>query len=478
MKSDSFKNTLLAAAAVVVSVAALAQNHGVPEAPAGKVIIGLVPVQAPAAQAGSGVDLSAPIQQSLINQLQGAGFDVVPLASRDGPQVDAEAVAKHANYVLYARVEQKHASGLGGIGGMLHKLAPLASMLPMAGGRGGGLAGAASTLAQGAAGATATAAQQQAMSQMAGAAAGTSGIKSGDTLSIEYRLAVPGSAAAVSSATLQGKARGDGEDLMSPLVGQLVSGVSTVMRTGASAGAPGAVSSQAGFQQVSTRQDRDSDAAQGKRSMLGGLFSRHDAAANRPSTNTGNGAIDCASIASMPNAPMTLDSCQKLQAAQQTYNQAQNDPSAARPGDEQMSCEQITAELKQQQYAALDKSKVASAQATVSQQQAMNKREYANMVKMQAEDQAAVNAASAADTATELSTGGLVRGRALEATEKALTARQNANNERVIKEGAPLARKSAADMADLGTTMAQQLQSNPRLGRLLQLANTRHCKGG
>src|SRR5450631_43036 len=91
---------------------------------------------------------------------------------------------------------------------------------------------------------------------------------------------------------------------------------------------------------------------------------------------------------------------------------------AQRPGDEQMTCAQITAELKQQQYTAPDKTKVAALDATAREQQKITKKEYENMVKMQAEDQSAVAAATAADTATELATGGLVRGRALNAVEK------------------------------------------------------------
>ena len=100
------------------------------------------------------------------------------------------------------------------------------------------------------------------------------------------------------------------------------------------------------------------------------------------------------------------------------------------------------------------------------------------MVKQQAENQAAVNAASAADTATELATGGLVRGRALDAVEKTIDARNRANNERAIKEDLPTTQKMIGQTADLGADFGQQLQSNPRLARLIQLADTKHCKGG
>ena len=188
--------------------------------------------------------------------------------------------------------------------------------------------------------------------------------------------------------------------------------------------------------------------------------------------------MDCAQIASMPNAPVSAATCEQMKASQQTYAQAAADPSASRPGDDQMTCQQITAELKQQSYTAPDKTKVAEVTATANQQQEIQKREYANMVKMQAEDQKAVAAATAADTATELATGGLVRGRALEAVDKSLTAKHDANNERVIKEDMPVTSKLITQTSGLGADFAQQLQSNPRLARLMQLADSKHCKGG
>ena len=117
------------------------------------------------------------------------------------------------------------------------------------------------------------------------------------------------------------------------------------------------------------------------------------------------GGMDCAKLASMPNAPMSLEACEKLQGTQQAYNQAASDPSAQRPGDEQMTCSQITAELKQQQYTAQDKTKVAALDATTKEQQKIIKKEEAILAKRQAEAQTAVAAATAADTATEARNG-------------------------------------------------------------------------
>jgi hypothetical protein len=190
------------------------------------------------------------------------------------------------------------------------------------------------------------------------------------------------------------------------------------------------------------------------------------------------GSMDCAKLASVPNAPMSVEACEKLQGTQQAYNQAASDPSAQRPGDEQMTCAQITAELKQQQYAPQDKTKVAALDATTKEEQKIIKKEEAILAKRQAEAQAAVAAATAADTATELATAGLVSGHALNAVEKTLDAKDKAEKERVIREDLPTYQRMNSQTADLGSDFGQQLQANPRLGRLIQLADSKHCKGG
>jgi hypothetical protein len=188
--------------------------------------------------------------------------------------------------------------------------------------------------------------------------------------------------------------------------------------------------------------------------------------------------MDCAKLASMPNAPMSVEACEKLKGTQQAYNQAASDPSAQRPGDDQMTCSQITAELKQQQYAAQDKTKVAELGGTLTEQQKIIKKEEAILAKRQAEAQTAVAAATAADTATEVATAGLVRGRALNAVEKTLDAQDKAEKERVMREDLPTTQKMISQTADLGADFGQQLQANPRLARLMQLADAKRCKGG
>jgi len=461
MKSKTYRTAAWGLVSAVLTAAALAQNPASPVSPPGKLIIAVVP---PQAQPGSAAaDLGEPARQSLINQLQGAGFDVVPLESRDGPQVDAEAAVRHANYVLYTHVEQKHSSGLGGIGGMLHKLSPLASALPMMGamgGRGGGLGSAvASTVAQGAAGATAAAAQQQA----------SANTKSGDTVTIEYRLVAPGSTAALSSATLQGKASGDGEDVLSSLVGKLASSISSVAHPGAGPDASSAAPPPPA-----------ADAAQGKHSMLGGLFSHLGGAASKTTAtayNAGNGGIDCASIAANPNANMSRESCEKLMGAQQAYQRAAADPSAARAGDDQMTCEQIITELHAQSYTAPDQTRVAQGQALAAQQQSTAKRQIDEVQRTIAVQSAALAAAGATDRATEMATMGVVNPNREGALAETFEKQNKAMNERMVRESKPIAHGLMTSTADFAADAGQQLSANPRLARLVQLANAKHCKG-
>jgi hypothetical protein len=72
----------------------------------------------------------------------------------------------------------------------------------------------------------------------------------------------------------------------------------------------------------------------------------------------------------------------------------------------------------------------------------------------------------------------LVSGHALNAVEKTLDAKDKAEKERVMREDLPAYKKMNSATADLGSDFGQQLQANPRLGRLIQLADAKHCKGG
>lgn len=395
--------------------------------------IGVVLPQGNSAQSAA---LAEPLRQSLIGQFKAQSVEAVPLTATSDSLIDGEAQTKHISYVLYTHLQPGSVSG-----GLRSRLSLLTGILPMPKAVG-------STLGT----------ENPSAPAATLAAATLTSIKHGDTIQLGYRFVAVGSASPIKSDSLgSGKAGSDGQDIVSPLVPQLVNAVTSSAQDNPSATAP---------------------ASSGRSSVFGGLFGHRTASNPIPPGGSAGSSVDCAKIASMPNAIISAEACQKLNGAQQTYTKAASDPSATRPGDEQMTCTQITAELKQQQFTAPDKTRVAEAQATTAQEQQLAHKEEINALKMQAKDQAAVNAASAADTATELATGGLVRGRALQATEKVLEEEHRANNERVIKETAPVVQKMNGQTADFGADFASQLQSNPRLARLMQLADNKHCKGG
>ena len=436
-----------------------------------------VGVALPQGALASSPESAEPVRQSLMAQLQAQSVTAVPLTSAGfGGPVDAEAQAKHCDYVLYTRLEKKQ-----GGGGMFSKLGSLSKLAPMAasalplgalGGHGGGsMVGAA--MQQAASSAMSASAQQQMMSsqqQLATQIAGTalSGVKQGDTVTLDYRLMRVGSSTALRSDSLSGKASGDGQDVVSPLVTQAATAVSSAAQGTAAAGAATPA--------TPTTQSEPAPATQ-RGSLLGGLLGRHHGAAP-PAGSAGN--IDCSKIASMSNSPnsvpVSLEDCQKFQSAQQAYTQGA--ASAARPGDEQLTCEQITAELHQQQFTAPDKDKVVAADATVTQVRADLKHSQEVAAKLEAEDTATMAAASAADTATELTTGGLVRGRAMQAAQKVVDERNAAANAQLAKEQRPTQQKMISQTSDFSSGFGSQLQSNPRLARLVQLADSKHCHGG
>ena len=432
-----------------------------------------VGVVLPQGQLAATPDASEPLRQSLITQLHSRSVEAVPLTAGSGSSADAEAQAKHCDFVLYTRLEKKSGGGVFGKLGAFGKFASLARM-EMGGKAASSMAGAAM---QQAASSTASAGAQQltAGQQQATPTAGTlSAIKQGDTVTFDYRLVAVGTASAVKSETLSGKAESDGEDVVSPLLAQTAGGVAgaTSGATPSPAGA-GAASAPSPTNEASQPKEHGS--------VFGGLFGHHGGSSQKSAGAAADSNIDCNKIVAMSGTmtlagPMSLADCQKMQASQQTYTQAA--AQGARPGDEQMTCDQITAELRQQQIVAPDKDKAAAALATAHQEQADLKHAQEVVAKTQAEDQAVVNAASAADTATELATGGLVRGRALSAAEKTVSEHDAAVNAQLVKENSPTQKKLTGQTADLGLDAAAQLQSNPRLARLTQLANAKRCKGG
>jgi hypothetical protein len=318
--------------------------------------------------------------------------------------------------------------------------------------------------------------QAQAQAQALQMAARAS-IKRGDSIAFDYRLAAVGGGAPIKSESLRAKADSDGQDVLSPLVEQLAQG----MGLSAQAAGGGPQTTGGTMSSGATGSATPPDTGRSDHSgLLHGLFAGHGNGASKPpsATASGTGGMpDCAQIASMPNAPISLEACQKMASAQQAYVQAAADPSASRPGDEQMSCDQIKSEMRLQQYTAPDKATVATTTAAANKEQGLLSKHMAEANAVMAQEQAKVDAAAAADRATELATAGLVHTNTASAAAVAAQARVKVVGERQAAERRPTEQKLIGGVADLGMDAAQQLSSNPRLARLMQLAQSRGCKG-
>lgn len=183
----------------------------------------LVGVALPRAQLGQGnngtADVAEPVRQALLAYLKGPVIEVVSLEARIPVQINAEAAEKGCDFVLFTDVTQARKSG-GGLS-MLKKMAPLAAAVPMMGMGGGmGMSMAASAASQGLMQAQMMSAQEDAMANAMAAINGAqkTNVKAGDSLTLEYRLVKPGEDAPVKSDKFTGKAKANGDDVLSPLI--------------------------------------------------------------------------------------------------------------------------------------------------------------------------------------------------------------------------------------------------------------------
>ena len=185
-----------------------------PKAP-GKVRIGIAPPQAQLGQGNNaGADYSTPIRNAMVALMSGPAVEIAALDSHIAMQLEAEAQQKQCDYILYSSVLVKHSQG-GGFGKFMKMASPAASMTPMGMAAHGMGSAVAASAAQAAASAAAQSAQQQAISQLAGF---NGQIKSKDDVNVQYQLVQPGQTTPRVQNALQGKAKSDGEDVLTPML--------------------------------------------------------------------------------------------------------------------------------------------------------------------------------------------------------------------------------------------------------------------
>ena len=191
-----------------------------PKAP-GKIRIGVASPEAQVGQGSTAGDYSTPIRNSMVLFMDGPAVEVAALDARIPIQLEAEAQQKQCDYILYSAVAVKRTSG-GGFGKWMKMAAPVATTVTPVGLMTHGMGNAAA--AQAAASAAAITAQQQAMSQLSGF---NSQIKQKDDVTVQYRLVPIGQTTPQLQNTLEGKAKSDGEDVLSPLIQQTANAVLT-----------------------------------------------------------------------------------------------------------------------------------------------------------------------------------------------------------------------------------------------------------
>lgn len=194
-----------------------------PKAP-GKIRIGIAPTQAQLGQGNNAqADYGTPIRNAIVYLMSGPAVEIAALDSRIPVQVQAEAQQKQCDYILYSAVTVVHSNG-GGFGKFMKAGSLAANMTPMgamAHGMGGMLAAqAASTAMQTAA----MSAQQQAINQLSGF---NGQIKSKDDVTVDYLLYATGQAQPKLQNSLKGKAKSNGEDVLTPLIQQAATNVLT-----------------------------------------------------------------------------------------------------------------------------------------------------------------------------------------------------------------------------------------------------------
>jgi hypothetical protein len=196
-----------------------------PKAP-GKVRIGIAPAEAQMGQGNnSQADYGTPVRNAVVFIMSGPAVEIAALDARLPIQLQAEAQQKQCDYILLSTVTVKHntsnlgkfmkagsmASNFTPMGMMAHGMSSMATM-------------AATQAASAAMQTAALSTQQQAMNQLSGF---NGQIKSKDDVIVDYQLYPAGQAQPKLQSSLKGKAKSDGEDVLTPLIEQAATNVLT-----------------------------------------------------------------------------------------------------------------------------------------------------------------------------------------------------------------------------------------------------------
>ncbi len=171
---------------------------------AGVIRIGMANVKTGAVGEGlSAADLAAAIQNSLAEYLKTPGVELVRIEAKLPSAITAEAKEKECDYIIFANVSHKKGGG-GGFGGVFGKV-----IAPAIGQTGIGQTG--STVGN--------VAGQVATRSIVTAGSMSANVKSKDQITLDINLQIVSGAAALTK-KYNGKAKSDGEDIITPLIEQ------------------------------------------------------------------------------------------------------------------------------------------------------------------------------------------------------------------------------------------------------------------
>lgn len=180
--------------------------------------------------------------------------------------------------------------------------------------------------------------------------------------------------------------------------------------------------------------------------------------------------VDCAALARMPNAPMTAEACQAMMSQAAAVQVNLNRRDGDRPGDEQMTCPQIKAELARQPgFGAGAQANARDAQAAGENLQATQRRLQAQGAAIQA-GQLAGNIGVA--VVSQLPGGNIVA----TAKARADAAQTQAFGYRAASEMKSAESRSVTATAGSIGDINQAMNDNPRLARLMQLMTAKSCR--
>lgn len=175
--------------------------------------------------------------------------------------------------------------------------------------------------------------------------------------------------------------------------------------------------------------------------------------------------MDCSMLSRIPNAPMTVQTCEKRMAVQRELMRAIDTPGGERAGDERLSCEAITAELKTLRVRGVSPDRVAAGEAAGGEVTALMQRAMAQS--------AAMMGAQTLRSAGAAAVPGNAAGHAAAAANMA---EQKALQDRVGAQMGPARDRLERENTDAMAELTQALRTNPRFARLVKLGMQKDCQ--